>query len=238
MLYILLPAYNEKNNLKKIFVKLKTLRKKLKFKVVLVDDCSFDNTKDLLNFKYNYEIFYVRHQFNKGLSLTLRSGFKKIEKLAKANDRVITLDSDNTHPIDLIDKLNKELENNDIVIASRFVKGSKVYGVSLFRSFLSFGAKSLFKIFYPHKNLRDYTCNFRGYKFFLIKKILKNQNFFKNEDFNITSKIIVYFLLTVKKLKLSEVSFKLSYDDKIGQSKIRLLKSILLTLKILIKKPI
>ncbi len=124
MLYILLPAYNEKNNLKKIFVKLKTLRKKLKFKVVLVDDCSFDNTKDLLNFKYNYEIFYVRHQFNKGLSLTLRSGFRKIEKLAKANDRVITLDSDNTHPIDLIDKLNKELENNDIVIASRFVKGS------------------------------------------------------------------------------------------------------------------
>ena len=232
MLYILLPAYNEKNNLKKIFVKLKTLRKKLKFKVVLVDDCSFDNTKDLLNFKYNYEIFYVRHQFNKGLSLTLRSGFKKIEKLAKANDRVITLDSDNTHPIDLIDKLNNELENNDIVIASRFVKGSKVYGVSIFRSFLSFGAKSLFKIFYPHKNLRDYTCNFRGYKFFLIKKILKNQNFFENEDFNITSKIIVYFLLTEKKLKLSEISFKLSYDNKIGQSKIRLLKSILLSLKI------
>ena len=98
--------------------------------------------------------------------MTLRSGFKKIEKLAKANDSVITLDSDNTHPIDLIDKLNNELENNDIVIASRFVKGSKVYGVSLFRSFLSFGAKSLFKIFYPHKNLRDYTCNFRGYKFF------------------------------------------------------------------------
>ena len=67
---------------------------------------------------------------------------------------------------------------------------------------------------------------------------MKIQNFFENEDFNITSKIIVYFLLTVKKLKLSEISFKLRYDNKIGQSKIRILKSILLTLKILIKKPI
>ena len=238
MIYILLPAFNERKNLEKIFIKLKKLRRKLKFKVVLIDDCSTDNTKDLIKLKHNFKVIYVKHKINKGLSLTLKSGFKKIAKIAKANDKVITLDSDNTHPINLIKKLNNELEKNDIVVASRFVKGSKVFGVTLFRSILSFGAKSLFKIFYPHPNLRDYTCNFRGYKFFLIKKILKIENFFENEDFNITSKVIVSLILLVKNLKLSEIAFKLHYDDKIGESKIRLLKSILLTLKILIKKPV
>lgn len=238
MIYILLPAYNEKKNLERIFVKLKKLRKKIKFKVILVDDCSTDNTEDLVKLKYDFKIIYIKHKSNKGLSLTLRSGFKRIEKIAKANDKVITLDSDNTHPIDLINKLNIELKNKDIVVASRFVKGSKVFGVTLFRSILSLGAKSLFKIFYPHERLSDYTSNFRGYKFFLIKKILKIQNFFENEDFNITSKIIVFFILKVKNLRLSEIAFKLRYDNKIGQSKIRLIKSILLTLKLLIKKPI
>lgn len=238
MMYILLPAYNEKKNLEKIFIKLNKLSKKLKFKVVLVDDCSTDKTADLINLKYNFNLIYVKHKFNKGLSLTLESGFKKIKKIAKANDKVITLDSDNTHPINLIDKLNKELEKKDLVVASRFVNGSKVVGVTLFRSIMSFGARFLFKIFYPHKNLKDYTCNFRGYKFFLIKEILKIKSFFENEDFNITSKIIVFLILKKKELKLSEIAFKLSYNNKIGQSKIRLIKSILLTLKILIKKPI
>lgn len=237
-MYILLPAYNEKKNLEKIFIKLNKLSKKLKFKVVLVDDCSTDKTADLINLKYNFNLIYVKHKFNKGLSLTLESGFKKIKKIAKANDKVITLDSDNTHPINLIDKLNKELEKKDLVVASRFVNGSKVVGVTLFRSIMSFGARFLFKIFYPHKNLKDYTCNFRGYKFFLIKEILKIKSFFENEDFNITSKIIVFLILKKKELKLSEIAFKLSYNNKIGQSKIRLIKSILLTLKILIKKPI
>ncbi len=238
MMYILLPAYNEKKNLEKIFIKLNKLCKKLKFKVVLVDDCSTDRTADLINSKYNFNLIYIKHKFNKGLSLTLESGFKRIKKIAKANDKVITLDSDNTHPINLIDKLNKELEKKDLVVASRFVNGSKVVGVTLFRSVMSFGARFLFKIFYPHKNLKDYTCNFRGYKFFLIKEILKIKSFFENEDFNITSKIIVFLILKKKELKLSEISFKLSYNNKIGQSKIRLIKSILLTLKLLIKKPI
>ena len=80
MMYILLPAYNEKKNLEKIFIKLNKLSKKLKFKVVLVDDCSTDKTADLINLKYNFNLIYVKHKFNKGLSLTLESGFKKLKK--------------------------------------------------------------------------------------------------------------------------------------------------------------
>ena len=121
----------------------------------------------------------------------------------------------------------------DIAIASRFVKGSKVNGVSVWRHFLSIVAKYLFKFLYPFNNLNDYTCNFRAYKSELIKELLKNKKFFKNEDFNIAGKIILFLTNKFKNLKLVEVPFKLSYDYKIGESKMKLTKTIILTLDLI-----
>ena len=236
MLYILLPSYNEKKNLKKIFLKLENLKKKLKFVVILVDDCSTDNTKKLLNSKFNFKIIYLRHKINRGLSITLETGFKKIEKICNKDDKVITLDSDNTHPVDLIYNMNKTLDRNDIVIASRFVTGSKVYGVPYHRIIMSYGAKFLFEFFYKHKNLNDYTCNYRGYKFFLIKEILKKKTFFKHEEFNIAAKILIFLVKKYQNLKLKELPLILNYDYKVGQSKMKIFKTIFLTLRLIFKK--
>ena len=234
MIYILLPAYNEEKNLSKIFKKIEKLPiSKSNIKVVLVDDCSTDNTNDLIKKKYQFELTYIKHKKNKGLSITMETGFKKIVKMSNKNDAVVTLDSDNTHPISTINKMINQIKKNDIVIASRFVEGSKVNGVSVWRHFLSIVAKYLFKFLYPFNNLNDYTCNFRAYKSELIKELLKNKKFFKNEDFNIAGKIILFLTNKFKNLKLVEVPFKLSYDYKIGESKMKLTKTIILTLDLI-----
>ena len=115
-------------------------------------------------------------------------------------------------------------------------KFSKVKGLTFWRHFLSTSAKYLFKLFYPYKNLNDYTCNFRAYKMYLIKEVLKNKRFFRNEDFNIAAKILLFLINKFNKLKLIEVPFTLSYNYKIGQSKMKLTKTILLTLKLLFFK--
>ena len=239
MIYIMLPAYNEEKNLIKIFKKIEKLvavRKNIR--VVLIDDFSSDNTIKIVKKKYNFKLYYLRHSRNKGLSITMESGFKKIIKHANSDDLIVTLDSDNTHPISLIDKMIKEIEkSSDVVIASRFQPGSIVNGVSIWRHFLSTGAKFLFKILYPFKNLNDYTCNFRVYKSYLIRELLKNKNFFKNEDFNIAGKIIIFLTSKFKDLKLSEIPFKLSYNSKIGVSKMNLTRTILLTIDLMIKGP-
>ena len=234
MIYILLPAYNEEKNLTKIFKKIEKLPiPKSNIKVVLVDDSSTDNTNDLIKKKYKFKLIYIKHKKNKGLSITMETGFKKIVKMSNKNDAVVTLDSDNTHPISVINKMINQIKKNDIVIASRFVEGSKVNGVSVWRHFLSIGAKYLFKFLYPFNNLNDYTCNFRAYKSELIKELLKNKKFFKNEDFNIAGKIILFLTNKFKNLKLVEVPFKLSYDYKIGESKMKLTKTIILTLDLI-----
>jgi len=238
MIYILLPAYNEKRNLVKMFQKIeKICVKSSNITVVLVDDCSRDNTILLKNKKYKFRLIYQKHKLNKGLSITLETGFNIILKRGKPDDIIVTLDSDNTHPVSIIPGMIKKIYNgNQVVIASRFVSTSKVNGLTIWRQILSIGAKYLFKLFYPYKNLNDYTCNFRVYKFELIKKILQNNKFFKNEDFNIAAKIILFLISKVKNLKIIEVPFILSYDYKIGESKMKLTKTILLTLRLLFFK--
>ena len=105
MIYIILPSFNEEKNLIKIIKKIEFLNKKLKTKVILVDDGSNDATGKIAKKKYNFKIIYLKHKTNKGLSVALESGFKKVVKIGSKKDIVITLDSDNTHPIDLIPKM-------------------------------------------------------------------------------------------------------------------------------------
>lgn len=239
MIFILLPAFNEEKNLKIIFEKIKkNFKNKNEIRVVLVDDCSIDNTKKLANKKYSFEIIYKKHNKNRGLNVSMETGLSLINKKAKIDDIVVSLDSDNTHPIALIPKMIKKINHGkDIVIASRFARGSKVNGLASWRQLMSIGAKFIFKIFYPFKNLNDYTCNFRAYKAQHIKKVLRNKNFFKNEDFNIAAKILLSLISSDRNLKIEEIPFTLRYDLKIGNSKMKIFKTIFLTLRlILIRK--
>ncbi len=238
MIFLILPSYNEEKNLVKIFDKINKISKKLIITVVLIDDCSSDKTYLLKNTKQKFKLIYSRHKKNKGLSIALETGFKIINKLARKKDIIITMDSDNTHPIKLIPKMIHGIKKNnfDIIIASRFLKSSKVNGLSFYREIISLLAKYVFKFFYPFKNLNEYTCNYRAYKFKLINLLLKNKFFFKNEDFNIAVKILLNLISNVKDLRISEVPLVLNYHYKIGSSKMKIFKNIFLTLKLIFFK--
>ena len=238
MLYILLPAYNEEKNISKIFIKIAKIKKKISpFKVVLVDDCSKDNTQKLMKKNYGFKLIHIKHKQNKGLSITLETGFNFIKKKIEKNDVIITLDCDDTHPVEIIPKMIREINSGfQLVIASRFVAGSKINGLSNFRKIMSIGAKFLFKTFYPYKNLGDYTCNYRCYSSLLIKEVLKKKKFFKNEDFNIAAKILIFLIKKKNNLKLKEIPFTLNYQRKVGQSKMNIIKTIFLTLRLIFFK--
>ena len=238
MIYLILPAYNEERNLVKLFKKINNLIIVKKIIVILVDDCSSDNTKKFKSYKYRFKLIYKRHEKNMGLSLALESGFNFVKDKAKKKDFIITMDSDNTHPIKIIPKMLEIMKKNnpDIVIASRFLSTSKVNGLSFFRKFLSIIAKYIFSYSFPHKNLKEYTCNFRVYRTHLIKELMKNKKFFKNEDFNIAAKILLFLIRGNKALKIFEYPLILNYHYKIGSSKMSVLKNIYLTLKLIILK--
>ncbi len=238
MIYLVLPAYNEEKNLVKIFKKINKLQIVKNITVVLIDDCSEDNIKKFRFNKNKFKLIYKRHANNMGLSIALESGFKIVKNRVRKNDLIVTMDSDNTHPIETIPKIVKTLKknNSDIVIASRFLLRSKVNGLNYFRRFLSIIAKYIFSYAFPYDNLREYTCNFRVYRSYLIKKLIKDKKFFKNEDFNIAVKILLSLINNNKNLKISEYPLILNYHYKIGTSKMSILRNIYLTLKLIILK--
>ena len=238
MIFLILPSFNEEKNLVKVFKKINNLSIVKNITVILIDDCSTDKTKDIRFKKNKFKIVYKKHAKNMGLSIALETGFSIARKKIKKNDLIITMDSDNTHPIKIIPGMINVLKksNSDIIIASRFLPNSKVNGINFFRKCLSIVGKYAFSYLYPHKNLKEYNCNFRIYRSYLIKKLMEDKKFFKNEDFNITVKILLSLISNNQNLKISEYPLILNYHYKIGSSKMSILKNILLTLRLIILK--
>ena len=175
MIHILLPCYNEYQNLIPLIKKINKISKIDKINILLVNDGSIDETHKKLSFLRKIsknKITYINHKKNQGLNIALLNGFNKIISIAKTNDIIFTLDSDNTHPVSLIPKMSNliKFKRYDIVIASRFKSGGKVKGLSSFRTLLSIGAKLIFNLFININNVDDYTCNFRAYKYDILKK--------------------------------------------------------------------
>lgn len=237
MIYILLPCYNELENLKKIIKKTNDLSSigLNKIKIIIVNDGSFDQTKNyIIKLKKisKNKILYLEHKNNMGLNVALYTGLIFFLKNAHKKDILVSLDSDNTHPISLIPRMISLIKNDnyDVVIASRFQNGSDIQGLSYFRKILSKGARILFKFYFPIKNVEDYTCNFRAYKYSVLKKSgLIKKKFFQSKDFSIIADLLINLDKKVKTIKINEVPLKLRYDFKIGDSKLNISTNIIKT---------
>ena len=93
------------------------------------------------------------------LDVYKRQGLRTAVENGNRDDIVITMDADNSHnPAQIPLMIKKINEGYDIVIASRYRKGSKIVGLSNFRKLTSFLAGSLFVVFAPIDGVRDYTC--------------------------------------------------------------------------------
>ena len=172
-----------------------------------------------------------------GLGKALKTGFEYCFLKGKNDDILISMDTDNSHTISLSYKMAKKLFSNkyDVIIASRYKKNSKIAGLNFIRKFLSFGAAVLYKIFFPIKNVNDYTSGFRAFKLMPIKNgWKKNKNFFSEKGFSASADI----LLKLYKFKLNfyELPINLRYDLKKGQSKMKVINTIYLNLALIIKR--
>ena len=247
-IFYILPSFNESENIKPLFKSFEKFykRKKTSILIILVNDGSTDNTlKVISNIKKEIskkiKIKVLNHRTNKGFGKALKTGFKFVINNANDKDFIVTMDTDNSHTVELsyslVNKLQKE--NKDVAVASRYVQKSKIKGLQVSRKFLSFAAAILFKIFYPIKNIKDYTSGFRAFKVKKIRNIIiKNKDFFSETGFSASVDILLKLYIYKNNLSFCELPINLRYDLKKGKSKMKIFKTIYLNLRILILRKI
>jgi len=161
---IVLPSYNEAENLPLIIEELGKVMDKLSFEweVVVVDDNSPDGTAETARqLSSKYPVKVIVRPGRMGLNSAISLGMKNAK-----GDLIIVMDADLQHPPSTIPLLIQKSSECDLVIASRYVEGGKIIGFPLLRRITSIGAIILTRILL--KKARSVKDPVSG--FFLVKK--------------------------------------------------------------------
>ncbi len=233
-LYVFLPCYNEAENISELIDRWIAMEAELEQKgyklcVTVIDDKSTDNTVQIVKGcaeKYP-QVQLIRHNKNLNLGGGVSTAFQTFNKLCTSGDLCVLMDGDNTHdPSYVVSMIDKIRNGADCVIASRYCNGSSVEGVPQNRLFLSDGAKIFYGAVLGVKNVRDYTCGYRIYTYDIISKALEyyGEDFVQMKSFSCMMEVL-YKLYKIG-AEFAEVPFALHYENKRGESKMRIFKTI------------
>jgi glycosyltransferase involved in cell wall biosynthesis len=179
-LSIIIPAYNEANTIHKILDKVKAvnLLGGLSKELIIVNDCSTDDTKKaILSYKEantDMNISYFEHEVNKGKGAALHTGIKKA-----TGDFVIIQDADLEYDPEEFNILLKPILDGhaDVVYGSRFM-GGKPHRILFF--WHSLGNKFLTTLsnMFTGLNLTDMETCYKLWKRELVQSVnLKEKRF-------------------------------------------------------------
>ncbi|MEJ6735182.1 MAG: polyprenol monophosphomannose synthase [Flavobacteriales bacterium] len=167
---VIIPTYNEKENIEKILTKTFSLSKK--FDVLIVDDGSPDGTGDIVkSLQDKFEGLYIEERTGKlGLGTAYIHGFKWA--LNKNYDYVFEMDADFSHNPDDLERLYKacSLEGGDVAIGSRYLIGVNIVNWPMSRLLMSFFASKYVK-FITKLPVNDSTAGFMCYKRSVLERI-------------------------------------------------------------------
>ena len=161
-LTIVIPCFNEKKTILKVINQIKRL-KSIKKQIILVDDCSFDGTKEIIKKKIKKKVDHVVfHKRNKGKGASIISS----QKFIKGNI-VLIQDADlEYNPKDYYKLLKPFRQKNTIAVYGSRVLGRNKVNLSFYtknftKSFRIFGNYVLTKLsnFINNQSLTDvHTC--------------------------------------------------------------------------------
>ena len=131
---ILIPTYNERNNIRSLIERLFLVMSGLKIQIIVIDDSSPDGTADVIREEFGSDdrVTLLERPNKMGLGSAILDGFK-----ISHGDYIVMMDADLSHKPEDVPALVKKANTADIVVGSRYVSGASIDGWSWFRKLAS-----------------------------------------------------------------------------------------------------
>jgi len=184
---VLIPTYNEKENIEKIIRKVFSLA--TPFHVLIIDDGSPDGTADIvknLQKEFPENLFIEERKGKLGLGTAYIHGFNWA--LKHAYDFIFEMDADFSHNPKDLPRLREACQNGaDVAIGSRYIKGVNVVNWPMGRVLMSYFA-SVYVRMVTGIAIKDATAGFKCYRKQVLQTIQLNKIKFVGYAFQIEMK--------------------------------------------------
>lgn len=166
---VIIPTYNEAQNAEKIITEV--LQQTNMVEVLIVDDNSPDGTADIVKkmMETNPRVHLIQRERKLGLGTAYVAGFKFA--IQRQFDFVFEMDADFSHNPKEIPIMLGKMDECDVLIGSRYIKGVNVVNWPMKRLILSYSANIYTRII-TGMPVHDATAGFKCYK----RKVLETIN--------------------------------------------------------------
>ena len=190
---VIIPTYNEKENIEKIIRAVMGLEKA--FNILVIDDGSPDGTADivkgLMADEFKDRLFIIERSGKLGLGTAYIAGFKWA--LEHSYDYIFEMDADFSHDPNDLPRLYAAChdEGADVAIGSRYVSGVNVVNWPIGRVLMSYFASKYVRLVTGF-SVHDTTAGFKCYKRRVLETIPLDKIRFKGYTFQIEMKFTAY----------------------------------------------
>ena len=213
---LIIPVFNESQEIENFFQNFKKCNFNLINEVIFINDCSIDDSLDLIQKKinefkqlsFNINFLLISNLKNRGYGFSIKKGDNN-----SSNDTIAIIDLDSTYKIeDLNDICNKYINTYhlqyDLIIGERKIDSSntsllKIVGKTIINKITNFCF---------NEKILDYNS---GLRIFDKKKFIKHAHMM-SDRFSLTTSMTISFLNENYDVKFHRIK----YEKRLGQSKL------------------
>jgi len=226
--YVIVPAYNEGQNLGPLLEQLRELAATMPLSVVVVNDGSRDETAAVAeSFRGKLELEIVTHPVNLGVPMTFYDGLVAAARRAQSGDCIFIIEGDGTSDLKIMPEMAQRVyAGDDVVVASRYIPGGGYLHFPWERTAGSYAVNVVLSTFFHVRGITDYTIFYRAYRAEKVQQALQHygDGFVTTKSFAANLEVLLRVLPFSS--RFSEVPLLYDYGLKKSKSKMNPVKTL------------
>jgi dolichol-phosphate mannosyltransferase len=230
-----IPAYNEAENVARLFDDLAPRARALGARVLVIDDGSTDGTAELVRrYGSDLDLRVIRHRVNGGLGAAINTGIRAALAEASDDDPIVMLEADTTSDLDDLPKLLELFDRgHDLVLASVYAPGGAILGVSPHRIAISKAVSNLFRVVCGLRELHTLSSLYRVYRAGTLRSAAEIHGSLLVREAGFAANIELLLKLHVAGASIAEVPTVNDWSTREGTSKMRIAPTALAYLRVM-----